>query len=615
MAESYEQIKDRMLRNASRMWGVTTREDEAAFDPLVGLLIEACASEMEGLSREISSSHLRLTQKLIELMNPGVDSGVKPAHSIAKAEPAEARLTITPDTQFNCKSILTNHFKSGQQETLFVPAGIFELFDANIEMVVHQQRVFQYGKDAFGSKTMYYEDSTLSSNPQQLWIGLSVNKKVKSFKGMNVYFNIPGSVERRNFFSLLDQAEWSVNNTPVKVHNGLYSTRNDHGIIEKKIKGETTKLEEALSEVNDFHNEYFRSIVAGNDLSGHTYMPGPGIKKEQIVTLGYNPEDIHWICIDFPRSLKPQMVESLTCHINTFPVVNLIQRNVQVKSREHLNLVPLNTENDYFFDIMKIEDSSGDTYKENVSFVKSHKIQKNYVLRSEGIQSFDSRSARELLITVIEKLKNENAAFRFLDLPSVTEDIRTLHQLVSRLESQLMKSPELKRPVFLYLEGSSINDHLFVDFWTTPGAAGNAITTESKLDLLEGAEIKSGSCKLLINCRGGADNPNLDEKLNVYRKTFLTRNRVVTSEDLKAFCYTWFGEVLTSVEIKKGVISGNNSNGGLLRCIEIHLQATSAFKLTDENLLWCKDFLIHLKKRSNNTFPYKIVINNKTLEL
>ncbi len=615
MAESYEQIKDRMLRNATRMWGVTSREDETAFDPLVGLLIEACASEMEGLSREISSSHLRLTQKLIELMNPGVNSGIKPAHSIARAEPAEARYTITPETQFNCKAILANQFKAGQQETIFVPAGSFELFDAKIEMIVHQQRIFQYGKDAFGNKPVYYEDSSLSSNPQQLWIGLSVNKKVNSFEGMNVYFNIPGSLERRNFFSVLDQAEWSVNNTPVKVHNGLFHTQDDHAIIEKKVKGETTKLEEALNEVTDFHNECFRSITEGPDLSNHSYMPGPGINEEQMATLGYDPMDMHWICIDFPRSLKPQMVETLTCHINTFPVVNLIQRNVQVKSREHLNLVPLNTENDFFFDIKKIEDSSGDTYSENVSFVKSHKKHKNYVLRSEGIQSFDSRSARELLITVIEKLKNENAAFRFLDLPSVTEDIRTLHQLVSRLESKLMKSPELKRPVFLYLEGSSINDHLFVDFWTTPGSTGNGITTESKLELLEGSEIKSGSCKLLINCRGGADNPNLDEKLNVYRKTFLTRNRVVTSEDLKAFCYTWFGEVLKNVEIKKGVISGNSANGGIIRCIEIHLSVSSEFKQTDENLLWCKDFLIHLQKRSNNTFPYKIVINNKTLEL
>jgi hypothetical protein len=614
MADNYEIIKDRMLRNASRMWGVTTRENEAAFDPLVGLLIEACASEMDGLSREISNSHLRLTQKLIELMNPGIDSGVLPAHCIAKADPAEATLDISPDTNFVCRTSSMHKNKSEDDDTLFIPTGNYKLFDASIEMMVHQGRLYQPSKSINNGQLKHTEDLTISSNPLQLWFCLRINKKVKNLNNMNFYFNITGNVERKNFYRLLDQSQWSINDKAITVQKGLNTIENNETIIEKKLKGQTTKLEESLNEITSYHSEYFRTISQSEDLK-NTYHPGPGISKEDMADMGYNPNEMHWIGIAFNQAPKSQTIDNIICHINSFPIANLISKSVQAKSREHLNLIPLNTDNNYFFDIKNIQDSSGDTYKENISFVKTRKKTKNYVLRSDGVQSFDNRSARELLTTVIEKLKNENAAFRFLDLPSVTEDIRTLHQLVSRLETKLQKSPELKRSVFLYLEGSTINDHLFVDFWTTSGSAGNDITTDSKLELLEGADLKPDSAKLLTNTRGGTDKLNLDEKLNVYRKALLTRNRIVTAEDLKAFCYTWFGDILKDVEIKKGVSQASANTGGLVRCMEIHLTTKTSFKLNEDSQLWCNDFLVHLQKRSNNTFPYKLIINHKTIEL
>ena len=42
-----DRIRDRILRRASRMWGYNESETENSFDPLVGLLISACASELE----------------------------------------------------------------------------------------------------------------------------------------------------------------------------------------------------------------------------------------------------------------------------------------------------------------------------------------------------------------------------------------------------------------------------------------------------------------------------------------------------------------------------------------------------------------------------------------
>ncbi|QYS91865.1 hypothetical protein JJC04_04090 [Flavobacterium covae] len=41
-----ERIKDRILRKASRLWGFNELQTESSFDPIVGLLLTACASRI-----------------------------------------------------------------------------------------------------------------------------------------------------------------------------------------------------------------------------------------------------------------------------------------------------------------------------------------------------------------------------------------------------------------------------------------------------------------------------------------------------------------------------------------------------------------------------------------
>jgi hypothetical protein len=318
--------------------------------------------------------------------------------------------------------------------------------------------------------------------------------------------------------------------------------------------------------------------------------------------------------IKFQSGIKPQIIENLVCQINAFPVANLVLRRMVVKAREHLNLIPLNSDNDYFFDLKKVEDSVGDLYFENRSYTGTDERIKTYTIRTDGIQSFDRRSARELLKTALEKVKNENASFRFLDLPSVTDDLRSLHQIVSKLEMNMNKSPELKRPVFVYLEGTSTNDHIFIEFWTTYGGLTNNITTESKLEIFEGSELKTGSTSFITNTRGGQDKLGQEDQINAYRQALLSRGRIVTNEDLKAFAYTWFGRSLKEVLIKKGTLIPDDYNKGILRCIDIYLTMNETYTISDETKMWCKDFLFQLGKKSNNTYPYRIFMNEKIIE-
>ena len=65
-----DQIKNRMLKRASKMWGYSELESESAFDPVLELILSACASELEKLHFEQENSRTRITERILEVIFP-----------------------------------------------------------------------------------------------------------------------------------------------------------------------------------------------------------------------------------------------------------------------------------------------------------------------------------------------------------------------------------------------------------------------------------------------------------------------------------------------------------------------------------------------------------------
>ena len=54
-----------MIKNASRLWGFQDTQAENSFDPFVGLILGALASELTKVSNEINSTESRILEKLV----------------------------------------------------------------------------------------------------------------------------------------------------------------------------------------------------------------------------------------------------------------------------------------------------------------------------------------------------------------------------------------------------------------------------------------------------------------------------------------------------------------------------------------------------------------------
>ena len=68
--QTKNEIKNRMVKKAAEIWGVSPNDIDSTFDPVISLLLGACASELSKISSEVNSSQSRITEKLIQLMTP-----------------------------------------------------------------------------------------------------------------------------------------------------------------------------------------------------------------------------------------------------------------------------------------------------------------------------------------------------------------------------------------------------------------------------------------------------------------------------------------------------------------------------------------------------------------
>ncbi len=138
MPESRNQIKSRLLKNASRAWGYPETEAENNFDPLVSMLMTACAAELEKISGEIHASRARVLERLVQLLSPDALTGAVPAHAIACATPVDKVLELSEKTQFYTTRKTSGSLETEEQvskDYYFSPTDDFRLNRASIRFM------------------------------------------------------------------------------------------------------------------------------------------------------------------------------------------------------------------------------------------------------------------------------------------------------------------------------------------------------------------------------------------------------------------------------------------------------------------------------------------------
>lgn len=600
---SFEQIKNRMVKKASAIWGVSANEIETSFDPIITLLISACASEILKIEAQLDESQNRVTEKLIQLMTPETVVGSSPAHAILHANTIDPEVTVTPEYQFYFKKRVVEKGTTQKIENVFFsPVQNFKLIQANIKYLATGNSFFELD-NAKEKQSISAGEAKANLPSSTMYLGIETALTKLDLQDVSVYFEIDDIDNKTLFFHYLKYAQWSTTNANVNATTGFYNHAKERlNNIQSVFKNHSSKTHLINKQTLNYYKNQF--ITLNGNLTNASIFP-----ELQDYILSQNidvSKNIMWIKVVFPNVVNNAVLQNVFCSLNAVPVLNRELNSFTYQMREFINVIPINTSN-YFLDIKSIENTNGKAYIPKQKDVRSTG-KGTYTIRDTNVGKLDHRSAKDYLTHLIELLKDESASFSFLNNDFLHANLKQLNQLISLLEKKVNGSAtNLTEINYITLEPYSKKENLLVEYWTTNGSAANNIKSGSQIEVYKAIGVKQQGNYLLTTLVNGNNNLNMEQRLNAYRHSLLSRGRIVTKEDIKALCYTIYNDRLENVTINKGYTNNMGLTKGITQCIEITLYPNK--KIPYDANEWRSlnsNLLLSLENKSLNIFPYKI---------
>ncbi|WP_430907950.1 hypothetical protein [Maribacter sp. 2-571] len=612
---SKEEIKDRLVRRAADTWGVDEMEIEYSFDPIVGMLFDACAHEFERISDNLKTSRTKITERLVDLLTPEVSVTAKPAHAIMHALPLDTKVDINEHSQFYHRKrmpLFRDNGKDDFKDFFFCPAGDFTLNNCTLKYIAYPDKIVSYQNNR-NSTYLTKSDFTGSPEASCVYLGIAPEEGVSTLDNLICYFDLLNFANKELLVHHLGIAEWSLNGSPLTVSKGYRKNepfQDDYSVyINESIQ---TKIQFYEAYVRQYYEDHFYTINQSVAVADNRN-PFPPIFNEFLSEkqLEDFKEPLLWIKISFSSVVSTPMLENLHCHINCFPVLNKKKRSVNKRLQPYFNIIPLMGESDYFLDIQKITGDNGNRY-----FVKNRTEkdtgEPQAYLRYGGVSRFDERDASELLNYTLDLLKEDGVAFSAMDDDFINSNLKEMKQIVSRIEQQIeLRNFKKNKIPYLIVNRNSVAKNkdkiIYTDYWTTTGDMANKINPYSKLFQYEGTAFQPASLLLVTGTLGGQDEPNPSEKIYAYREHILSRGRIITRQDIEQHCFAVFKDSIVSVAVRRGVMVSQDQAIGYTPTTDVHLvkNEDSDYGEADWDHLK-QELLVGLKSRSANILPFRV---------
>ncbi len=609
-----EKIRARMLKNAARIWNVEEDEIENTFDPVISMLIEGCVNEVKKLSDEIDNTQSRILSRLAQLLTPDSITCTFPSYSILNCMPSEYDFEISKQAQFltRKKSISkTNATQEVNNEIYFSPLTPFRLVDGQVKYLATNSQLFECSP--FNKKLVAETESNKTIESGVIWIGLELNKKISSLENISFFFDWRSNTSKYNYLKNLINSHWKIGNISLNIQQGIISKKQTP---EQLLNSEYDVITRIEREVDSFYKTNFISIAKQDksieDLSAlKCNYPPNFIDVFSEKNLQSIKGELLWIKVECPKTMPPEVLSDIHCSINSLPVINRKWNHFSFRINDGLNLVALNTEQE-FLAIERVDADNGFKYMSNPLTNSTNNVEGTYILRHGGVERFDARNATQFLNYLTDLLRDESAAFSVLGNDFLTAGIKQLNQTIAQLEQKISLNSTKQNPSsYLIINPHTKSDNIFISFWSTFGEFANQLRAGTKLEYYSGAEVVSASPILLTATQGGKNKLNDLEKLSTYKLALVSRDRIVTLNDIKIFCENIVGNIVTKIDVRKTIADDINDGIGFRKIIEIEL--TPSVKILHSTEEWteiCHKLQTELEERSSMLIPFKIIISH-----
>jgi hypothetical protein len=610
-----EWAKQNIYTRASDEW----QYDAQDADPLVRLLVEACASEAKIMYDALDDSESRLLSRLIQILIPEHHHLPQPAHAIASAKPVGDICAINEASAFN--------FSADDDTFYFTPAFETHLLNAKLRFIGTDTAI----TDLDERKTL----GNPSEHVSRLLLGFELTKPLNSLYNIRFFTDFNGlPYEKSAFFQGIADSRWFLNKKELPKFNGFLKIDSNTSIADEFDPNMALR-----KKIHAIYRQNFISFDLPEPIPGlesADYDPSvfPPIQQVVKVWLLNNPmtaakaaeesknfEGVQghflWFEAYIPYYMRLKDVENRAFFAtNYFPIIN---RKLHIKddsdtyfSRPMLEVVHLQTK-DPLLGIRRVvnEESAVDLEWQPLALLKN-KAQLSYSLRYGGVGRMDNYNIWQRFAYLLSIFREEN---RWRDMIDKTGDTMSLEEFHEFLGQKIDKkdhlnalNPAQNAYVFINAGNNAKNLRIQVEYWTTQGEsvklpAQTLLKCEPAIPGLDPLSIK-----LTTATRGGQNVKTESELLAALQGTLTRRGRIVTEEDVKSYCRETLGEDLEKVEIKQGVEIDRRPNGGIRRVLEVWLHFSKAQTEGVNDI--CRAIESSLQEQAVGIVPYRVKVAN-----
>ncbi|MCW5916231.1 MAG: type VI secretion system baseplate subunit TssF [Ferruginibacter sp.] len=610
---SKEAIRNRMLKHALNFWNIKNTED---LDPVVKLLLEALSTELYNLGNEIKDTESRLLEKAAQLLAPDLLTCPIPAHAILHAIPVEPREVLTEVAHFYLKKKITSSQEEEQQKNMdvfFTPVGKHVLYNVNVICQGAGSNLFGYD-DTLNKQGIAQAGNSGGLKNHEMWLGLSVDAGLSEMAQLSFQFEWknPEFQFARHNFQLLSMLKWYILDKELEAFAGLESEEEVQAPM-PKLTSDHDILTQIEQDVKDLYNSRYVTLsLAGLPKLQSLLTEYPLVFKEvfnEQVLQKFNTK-LLWIKVVFPQFIPQSALDDLFVYTNTFPVMNRQLNDMRYRLKGGSNIIPLKAANQSQF--LAVRSLANDKSQYTITpFLKGEEELGTFTVRSGGVERFDGRNANEFISYLLELLRTESAAFAAYGNDFISYTLKELQQRISIIEqkSKTVAQDAGEIPHYIMVKPMEGNDMMYVEYWTTFAEAGNHIRSGSRLQEYNSVGIKPDSLFLLTTSTGGKDRLKQEERVNAFRYGLMTRNRIVTRDDIRNFCYYELSNRLQKVTIEMGFEISPLQQQGFRRTIDVEITLKKN-EVTDPNERQLLTEQLHskLKGRSGMSNHYRVII-------
>lgn len=598
-----EVIKSRMYKNATAIWGVRDIED---FDPILKLLIESLASEINKLSNEMDNLEARFLERIAGALTPDIFLSVRPAHMILHAKPLGIQETILKN------SVFLQRIKE-TKSIYFSPAADFNLIKGDVHSIICAGKLYQIdnrkSKDIMARSIKRSEIFT-----DRIWIGLRIHRSVEDIQNLSFYFDLPNIEKRNELLHLLLYSRWEQDERLLSIHPGIHkkSTEKDRYYPLAEFDPTNMSTESILNHYSHRFITVKDKIV--NKRENYKTVPGELIEFFPEQESSENPTQLLWLKVTFPPGFDSYILDDFFVSINAFPIINRKFYSKNGKTNPLVSVIPFETEeNEYLLSVDHVSDSNKRRY---IHLPLQNNEQDGefgtYILKRGGAERFDARNAKESIENLLDLLREENTSFALFGKGFVDSAVKKINSELVLIQQKL-KEIKINREIsnYIVIDSNEVGETVYIDYWVTNCDEANGIKSGISMLVFGNCPVDQNSIITLTQSYGGTK--RREQSPDMYKYVLTSRDRIFTNEDIVNFCFARFGDMIISANVTKGIRVSPRPKEGLIRSIDVHITMKDELSKDSSNHQDLEDRLLALlKKRSPDMYNYRVFISNQT---